>query len=166
DLLPYYVEALLVDDQLGREIARNAYEYITGTMSAAAGFPRVYPLLEALADRNAAAPLPVATRARPHQERAVLGDGAIAAAPVRSRVHPPRDVPVGDPVYDHGALLKRLFLANQRLGRRVGDLEQTSERANGAASQVLTYRSPAWGDGPGDVTVVVPVHNYEQFVDE
>jgi glycosyltransferase involved in cell wall biosynthesis len=167
DLLPYYVEALLVDDRSRHDMARKAYAYVTSTMAAAAALPKVYPLLEMLAVRNAAAPVPAAFPSN----RTESAPGAHVRSPSRgsvsvpSRVLPPRDVPAAEPVYGHGALLKRLFLGNQRLGRRIGALED-GQRTGGDPRESLTYRTPAWADRPGDVSVIVPVHNYEDFVDE
>src|SRR4029453_14502728 len=98
DLLPYYVEALLMEARHRREIGSKAYAAVTGTMSAAAPLPAIYPLLEGLAERNAASPAPMAVRTRPTAGGTVHARPA-SRGPVASRVLAPREVAVPEPVY-------------------------------------------------------------------
>jgi glycosyltransferase involved in cell wall biosynthesis len=156
DVLPYWVEALLVDEQRRHEIAERARRFVTTALTTAHVLPRIYPLLEGLAARNASQPAPktVATRA--------LAVRRTSALP--TRIVPPRTSAAREPVHPQGPLLRKLFLANRRLGQRLSALERARSNVRIVTPRLET--SPAWqATTAGDVSVVVTVHDYEQYVD-
>jgi glycosyltransferase involved in cell wall biosynthesis len=165
-LLPYYVEALLVDDRCRREIAQKAYAFVTGMMTAGTILPRVRSPLETLGRRAAAWTLPTHVREASASQR----PSDIAPVPSRvvpSRVVPPRVSPAPESTFDQSALLKHVFLAGRCLTRRVEELERYGAGGGiGRPEPPVVCSTPAWPEGPGDVTVVVPVFDHETYVDE
>jgi hypothetical protein len=157
ELLPYYVEGLLVDDARRREIAERARSFLTSAMATSRIPPQVYPLLEALAERNASRPAPA-----PQGPTSVAAPSAPPPATAASRMVPPRTTVAPEPLHPEGPLLRKVFVSSRRLAQRVAALEN---RSANAATAVLEA-TPAWRGRVGDVTAVVPVHNHEEFVAE
>jgi hypothetical protein len=164
DLLPYFIEALLSDEERRRQIARAAYVVTRTALSDRASWNRIAPSLLEFASRatrclRAQAPEEEA-RVYMVEARGPQCIGDVAAG--RSPIIDPDEVPDTAPVYPQGALMKQLFLGSRKLSRRIAELE----RILSGTAAVSVETTPAWTEGPGDVSVVVPIHNHEDYIDE
>lgn len=156
-LMPAHLTALLADEQLRAKVAAEGYDFVrTELRMVDLLAPTVVPALEDAASSRApgAAVLPEA-----------LGQATEVAAPAMARhvAGPPLMAhPEGN---DHRALatLKRLLIGQIELDRRLDRMEV--EARGGHADDVERRSTPGWDRGEvPDVTVVVPLHDYESTV--
>src|SRR5439155_6816291 len=121
DLIPYYVQALLLDEPRRQEMARAAYGFVTGELRAADAWPPVATLFEALAQKNAGT-APAPRSAAPVAVPARNGEATATHASSPSAIVPPCDTPPDISQAPQAAVLKRLVLSTRKLERALAEI--------------------------------------------
>jgi hypothetical protein len=148
--LPLVLDALLQDEELLGEIRDRAYEFLRSELPLDASVDALVDAVHELADSAFSSPTVTA-----------------ATHPLPRRVSPPApewaqfDESPTDARFTRMAL-KHLILAQRGIERRLERLEVT--RRHAARTAVREFGTPA--AAPPQVTVVVPLHNYEDYIEE
>ena len=146
DLMADYVRLLLADHDLLDALRHEAYTALRGEHDLVDGLAAVWPALQTDGEPREVPPAAAAALARAFA--APAAPQAVAAVP--------------SPAV--GTLLKRQVIAEIRLRRRVDALECRLE--HGSPQRVTVTTTPGYGEVRPDVSVVVPLHNYEGTVVE
>ncbi|HLK12699.1 MAG TPA: glycosyltransferase family A protein [Candidatus Binatia bacterium] len=171
DLIPHYVQALLLDEPRRRTIASRAYDFLTTRLTPENTWAAVAVPLTDFARRSAAEQTfmsPTGHRESPSATGegwwSVLDSNGVPRR--RSRISPPHDIAPQPPAASQGAILKKLLLSNRCLERQLGAMRLREGRTLAPQGPPPPEVTAAWDAQVGDVSVIVTVHNYEQFVDE
>jgi hypothetical protein len=147
-----YLEMLLAADDLRARAAEAAYDFVRNEYRMT---DLLAPYLPVLAD---------AAHAAPHRWRVLNAPARIEdAVPDEGDSRVTRKLPIPTPTPAQRAL-KRSLLQQTLLARRVDALLCRLE--HGADQRVDVAETPSYATAAPDVSIVIPVYNYEAHVDE
>ncbi len=147
-----FVEMLLAAPEVVRRLARQAYDYVRQEVRFTDRLAVLLPVCEAAA--TAAAP----TRHVLHY----ISSTASHAVEEQGPLPPPKHVVVASTPAER--VLKRSLMHQKRLARKIDELE--CRAATGADQHEEIVDNSAWAAARPDVSIVVPVYNYERYVTE
>src|SRR5262245_11973239 len=118
DLIPYYLQALLLDEPRRQAMARAAYGVVTGELRAGAAWPPVAALFEALVETNARTlPVRPSLAVPPAPDREAPARYGTAPRPIVAPCDTPPDISQAP----QAAVLKRLVLSTRKLERALAE---------------------------------------------
>ncbi len=152
DCFGEFVEMLLAAPDVTRRIARQGYDYVRHELRFT---DQLSALLAVFEDAAAAAPLS-------RQLRHYIASTASHEVQEGGPLQPPKHIVVASTPGER--VLKRSLMHQKKLSRKIDELE--CRAATGADQHEEILDNAAWSQVDPEVSIIVPVYNYERYVTE